>query len=580
MKILKKILGKGLEEESVVEAVVSTNTTVDPDIELVANSNILDESFYLETNPDVAASTFSAVEHFAKYGWKEGRKPSKDINIDVIKGLQNEKGNEIDLSILIELILEDISNSKKITENSHNSFSHQTSNSSVDVRRDWKDGYDIEEIRSGFIAKFHEKGHSGDSFLDLLLDMFCPESYVSENEDVKDAGVDPVKHYFQWGFFEGRLPCSVQHLETFIENKLKSSAYQHYPEANEYEFFSGEGSPLEIGICFNSDGNFFFKEIANHLNGALLEAGHQVICVDHNEILDTDCDFYFLVAPHEAYSLAEDNTLYSFFKEKMPKVAYFLTEQPQTTFFLKQLPYLFDNVQLVEMNLEGAKYLRSLNLNSHYLPLGYFENLDYSSQKSFSDSSSGMYLSRKVKDFDFTKSGIMNRPIDVSFVGNCCPRRSEFFAEYAEFFSSIESALFLPDWNLPHSENSVATLNTNDSLALAQRSKVFLNVHRDRFNYFEWHRLVLRGMISGAVVVTEPVRSVPGFVSGIHYLECSLDEMPNLINWLLNTEEGKQKMLDVQHQAYVAIKRISCSEKLNKLFAYWEYQKDDGISIG
>lgn len=68
-------------------------------------------------------------------------------------------------------------------------------------------------------------------------------------------------------------------------------------------------------------------------------------------------------------------------------------------------------------------------------------------------------------------------------------------------------------------------------------------------NYFEWHRIVLRNMISGAVTLTEPVNNTPEFTEGEDYIACSLESFPKKIDWLLSTEEGLEMLRKVQKKS-------------------------------
>lgn len=47
---------------------------------LIAKSKFFDKRWYLKTYPDVAAAGIDPVEHYLKYGWKEGRNPSPNFN--------------------------------------------------------------------------------------------------------------------------------------------------------------------------------------------------------------------------------------------------------------------------------------------------------------------------------------------------------------------------------------------------------------------------------------------------------------------------------------------------------------------
>lgn len=50
------------------------------DIEAVLLSGQFDESYYLKNNPDVAVSGTTGIEHFCKFGWREGRNPSSKFH--------------------------------------------------------------------------------------------------------------------------------------------------------------------------------------------------------------------------------------------------------------------------------------------------------------------------------------------------------------------------------------------------------------------------------------------------------------------------------------------------------------------
>jgi len=194
-------------------------------------------------------------------------------------------------------------------------------------------------------------------------------------------------------------------------------------------------------------------------------------------------------------------------------------------------------------SIHVATYLRSLGVECHYLSLGYIDSLKSDEIREFGQSAEDMYLPQKVFEQGVPK--LEERPVDAVFIGNGCERRQKFFGEHAEYLSNFNMSVFMPDWKIPHAAGGLATLDANDSLALCQRSKIFLNIHRDDFEYFEWHRICMRGFLSGALVLTEPVFKVPEFESGVHYLECSLEEMPEKINWLLNSNEGQEVLMQV-----------------------------------
>ncbi|MGE0558043.1 MAG: hypothetical protein AB7O69_07200, partial [Burkholderiales bacterium] len=89
---------------------------------------------------------------------------------------------------------------------------------------------------------------------------------------------------------------------------------------------------------------------------------------------------------------------------------------------------------------------------------------------------------------------------------------------------------------------------------LARHSKIYLNVHREDFGFFEIHRMVMQGMANGAAVVTDNCLSHPDFIAGTHYLQEELNKIPALLEWLLGSPEGQQRLRQVSlagHQAYM-----------------------------
>ncbi len=57
---------------------------------LIKKSGLFDKQYYLNNNPDVLKADIDPLLHFLRFGWKEGRNPSKDI--DLRNFLENEKG--------------------------------------------------------------------------------------------------------------------------------------------------------------------------------------------------------------------------------------------------------------------------------------------------------------------------------------------------------------------------------------------------------------------------------------------------------------------------------------------------------
>ena len=145
-------------------------------IEIVKASPLFDAKWYLEQNPDVKAKKIGAAKHYVKWGWKEGRNPSK----------------EFDTKAYLEQYPELIE--KNWCPLFHYMLEHK-------------------ELLEKALAKIKEKEKSAaqtkqndDYKLIAKSKYFNKHWYLKTYPDVKKAGVDPVEHYMQFGWKEGRNP--------------------------------------------------------------------------------------------------------------------------------------------------------------------------------------------------------------------------------------------------------------------------------------------------------------------------------------------------------------------------------------
>jgi hypothetical protein len=136
----------------------------------------------------------------------------------------------------------------------------------------------------------------------------------------------------------------------------------------------------------------------------------------------------------------------------------------------------------------------------------------------------------------------LKRPIDIAFFGTSSPRRDQFFARNAAFLSDYETFNYCRRSdrgpNLGNSEDGALTRLAGH---VSGHSKITLNIHREEFGYFEWHRMVRLGMCSGSLVVSDPCLPHPHFVANEHYLQESARRIPDLLEWLLTTEDGNRE---------------------------------------
>lgn len=100
----------------------------------------------------------------------------------------------------------------------------------------------------------------------------------------------------------------------------------------------------------------------------------------------------------------------------------------------------------------------------------------------------------------------------------------------------------MPSAQVPITASATYSVQGPAASALCRRSRVLLNIHRAELPYAEWHRLVLLGLSNGCALVTESVPPLPFLQSGLHFFQAPLDEIPALLDDLLLSKDGRQRL--------------------------------------
>lgn len=144
---------------------------------LLKKSKLFDARWYLKKYPDVAQAKYDPIEHYLKYGWKEGRNPSNEFHTyEYLKAYDDVKNLGINPLVHFELY-------GKSEGRTHG----------VVVKKDT----DYNIIKK---SKLWNKRY-----------------YLKNNPDVKKAKIDPVYHYLKYGWKEGRNPSAVFNTKSYLE---------------------------------------------------------------------------------------------------------------------------------------------------------------------------------------------------------------------------------------------------------------------------------------------------------------------------------------------------------------------------
>lgn len=134
---------------------------------------LFDETFYLDSYPDVAKADVDPLDHYLTNGWREGRDPSATFSTNFYLGNNlgaAASGTNPLLHYIREGRFEGLATQPDETsgENSDNQLSHQE--------------------------------------LQLVREAFDDRHYLTSYPDVAESGQDPLEHYLRHGSDEGRDP--------------------------------------------------------------------------------------------------------------------------------------------------------------------------------------------------------------------------------------------------------------------------------------------------------------------------------------------------------------------------------------
>jgi len=307
-----------------------------------------------------------------------------------------------------------------------------------------------------------------------------------------------------------------------------------------------------VAVYVSSLGNAFFREIAALLAHGFERAGACVEVRDERAEFDRDASDSIVVAPHEFFVLGQGPERVS--REFLGRSFLWVAEQPGSEFFAMCLWFARLARGVLDINPLTAMLWGTLGFHARALPLGFVEG--------FPDYAEGLSLSPRlapsqppeVRDYAGRPEDPWDqRPLDLHANAVLTERRDRFFAKHAAWFADLRCALFLPTPHIPISARVASALEARDATALAQRARILLNIHRDEMPYFEWHRLVVRGIWQRALVVTEPSLPVPGLEPGEHFVACELEEMPRMLHWLLRSREGRAEAEAMRKRAFEAL---------------------------
>lgn len=374
------------------------------------------------------------------------------------------------------------------------------------------------------------------------FEIFDGEEYLRRNPEVAAARIDPYTHFIQSGALEGRAWVDPEELARVMSGfTLFEHALQALPasQENDADLPDLVADIRHIGIYVSSYGNSFMEEIAEDLAADLHSVGVTVDLLDENSSIDQRPPVCLFVAPHEFFLLGRGP---QWVRDDVFATGFmFGTEQVQTKWFNLALPFILISRGLVDICPQTAALFQRTDMAALHVLSGVRQQPRGLTER---DKQHPLYrvLPPAAQLEPHPQRPFLQRPIDISFFGNSSPRRDRFFARNAAFLAEYET------FNYCRRSDRGPILSKSDEGALTRlaghvsgHSKIALNIHREEFGYFEWHRMVRLGMCSGSLVVSDPCLPHPSFIANEHYLQESTRRIPDLLEWLLTTEDGNRE---------------------------------------
>jgi Glycosyl transferase family 2 len=283
----------------------------------------------------------------------------------------------------------------------------------------------------------------------------------------------------------------------------------------------------EFSFTLASGQNQFFVELAEALAYELHALG-VVASITVGEIpVPREGLVHLFLPPHEYVSLSRHRPPDQLLRRSILISA----EQPDSHFFAANVPLAREAGAVFDINPRSVRAYGGEGIEASLLELGHTSLWDR-----FDPSTSVNAKARSV-----SRPGVLERDIDILFLGRLSLRRELALASYAGIFERFRCHLGLSDNSRPNVASGAAFVAGGDKRDLLARSKVLLNVHGDDEPYFEWLR-VAEAICAGCAVVSEHSSDFAPLESGRHLLAGELGSLGLFCAWLVEDVDQRERM--------------------------------------
>lgn len=181
-----------------------------------------DARFYLNQNPDVAKAGVNPLHHYVNFGWREGRNPSPSFDTKYY-----------------------LASNPDVARSNINPLLHY-------VKYGRKEGrLTIDSSFSNSTCKKTDANSDKISNEDVIRPYFDKEFYIKTYSDVQDAGLDPLRHFVEAGWREGRQPSEDFHTDFYLRTNPDVALsgvnpFEHYILIGRFEGRKASSKMLDL----------------------------------------------------------------------------------------------------------------------------------------------------------------------------------------------------------------------------------------------------------------------------------------------------------------------------------------------
>ncbi len=511
-----------------------------------------DPAFYRSQRPDIAHSQTNPLTHFLEVGGKAGDSPNPFFDLAFYAACVPELA-ETGVNPLVHFLTrgaaEGLAPHPDIDLTAYRS-------AHADCPRDPLGAYTyllVHERAAPFFTPGADSALARRHTGLLQSGLFVPRTYLELNPDLDVGEFGAFEQFIRRGLPDGRTftnSDTVARLIARMDPELRRDQDSALAEANRTltdqtaVSLAGwlRGRSTRIGVFCNTEGNFFMRDIAVLLTEGLRALGIAVELRDETAARTDHFDLRIFVAPHEFFYLGRGRAWRDM--AGAPGSVLYNVEQPQTQWFCRGFQTMLKAPLVLDINFQTAAILRRIGFPAvHFMP-GYLPSLAAAQpieDVSDVDLVRGYRMSREV--YNWQKDDLLHeRPIDILFVGAASDRRDTALARLIDLTDEFRFVCIYRNTKGPLTSLKETATSGHINRALAQRSKIVLNIYRDWMGYFDWSRMVQYGFWQGAGVVTDPSLPHPLYQPGVHFQQESVRHLGELIRWLLATPDGRQTL--------------------------------------